>query len=75
MSLKTLTQLSHFTTMLFGISFGMSISLLYQHCVTIFIFELSPVILLVVFFSICLRVLTIFIWKKNNFKIEIFEAY
>ena len=41
MSLKGLTQLSHFITMMFGIALGMTLCLLYQHMVKIIIFDLS----------------------------------
>ncbi len=37
MSLKGLTQLSHFSTMMFGIALGMTLCLLYQHMVKIII--------------------------------------
>ena len=73
MNLKVLTQLSHFVTLLFGIAFGMSLCLLYQHLVTIFIFDLSPIILLIVLVSICLRVYTHFLWKAGNYDIRIFD--
>ena len=73
MNLKVLTQLSHFVTLLFGIAFGMSLCLLYQHLVTIFIFDLSPIIILIVLVSICLRVYTHCLWKAGNYDIRIFD--
>ena len=73
MNLKVLTQLSHFVTLLFGIAFGMSLCLLYQHLVTIFIFDLSPIILLIVLISICLRVYTHYLWKTGNYDIHFFD--
>ena len=73
MNLKVLTQLSHFVTLLFGIAFGMSLCLLYQHLVTIFIFDLSPIILLIVLVSICLRVYTHYLWKAGNYDFRIFD--
>ncbi len=73
MNLKVLTQLSHFVTLRFGIAFGMSLCLLYQHLVTIFIFDLSPIILLIVLVSICLRVYTHYLWKAGNYDIRIFD--
>ena len=41
MSLKGLTQLSHFITMMFGIALGMTLCLLYQHMVKIIIFDFN----------------------------------
>ena len=73
MTLKVLTQLSHFVTLLFGIALGMSLCLLYQHYITLFIFDLSPIILLIVFISICLRAYTHYLWKIGNYNIQIFE--
>ena len=73
MSLKGLTQLSHFITMMFGIALGMTLCLLYQHMVQIIIFDLSPIILLIVFFSGCLRIYTLFLWKKGNYEYKMFN--
>ena len=73
MSLKRLTQLSHFITMMFGIALGMTLCLLYQHMVKIIIIELSSIILLIVFFSICLRVYTLHLWKKGNYNHKLFN--
>ena len=73
MSLKELTQLSHFITMMFGIALGMTLCLLYQHMVKIIIFDLSSIILLIVFFSICLRVYTLYLWKKGNYNHKLFN--
>ena len=67
MSLKVLTQLSHFITMMFGIALGMTLCILYQHMVQIIIFDLSPIILLIIFISGCLRVYTLFLWKEGNY--------
>ena len=74
MSLMGLTQLSHFITMMFGIALGMTLCLLYQHMVKIIIIELSSIILLIVFFSICLRVYTLYLWKKGNYNHKLFNA-
>ena len=71
MSLKELTQLSHFITMMFGIALGMTLCLLYQHMVKIIIIDLYSIILLIVFFSICLRVYTLYLWKKGNFNLKL----
>ena len=73
MSLKGLTQLSHFITMMFGIALGMTLCLLYQHMVKIIIIDLSSIILLIVFFSICLRVYTLYLWKKGNYNHQLFN--
>ncbi len=67
MTLKLLTQLSHFITMLFGIAFGMTMCLLYQYKVRIFIDDLYPIIILIIFIGGCLRVYTLILWKKNNY--------
>ena len=73
MSLKGFTQLSHFITMMFGIALGMTLCLLYQHMVKIIIFDLSSIILLIVFFSICLRVYTLYLWEKGNYNHKLFN--
>ena len=70
MSLKRLAQLSHFITMMFGVALGMTFSLLYQHMVKIIITDLSLIILFIVFFSIILRVYTLFIWRKENYNLK-----
>ena len=49
MSLKLLTQLSHFITMIFGIALGMSLCMLYQYQVNLFISDLSPLIIGITF--------------------------
>ena len=72
MTLKVLAQLSHFITMLFGIALGMTICLLYQYTTKIFIFDLTPIILLIVLISSILRVYTMFLWKKNKYDAKIF---
>jgi hypothetical protein len=73
MNLKALTQLSHFVTLLFGIALGMSLCLFYQHYITIFIFDLSPIILLIVFISLCLRGYTHYIWRIGKYDIQLFD--
>lgn len=73
MSLKLLAQLSHFITMMFGIALGMTLCLLYQYTTKIFIFDLSPIILLIVLFSSSLRMYTLFIWKKNDYDAKVFN--
>ena len=73
MSLKLLAQLSHFITMMFGIALGMTISLLYEYTTAIFIFDLSPIILLIIICSGGLRMYTIYLWKKNNYDDRIFN--
>ena len=72
MSFQFLAQLSHFITMLFGIALGMTICLLYQYTTKIFIFDLTPVILLIVLISSILRAYTMFLWKKNKYDAKIF---
>ena len=71
MSLKRLAQLSHFITMMFGVSLGMTLSILYQHMVKIIITDLSLIILFIVFFGIILRAYTLFIWRKENYNLKL----
>ena len=73
MSLKFLAQLSHFITMMFGVALGMSICILYQFKVGIFIDELSPVVVLIIIISGLLRVYTLFIWKSKDLKSKVFD--
>tara|TARA_B100000427_G_scaffold47666_1_gene35658 strand:- start:31 stop:261 length:231 start_codon:yes stop_codon:yes gene_type:complete len=73
MSLKSLAQLSHFITMMFGIALGMAICILYQFKVGIFIDSLSPVIVLIIIASGLLRAYTLFIWKSKDFKSKNFD--
>lgn len=73
MSLKLLTQLSHFITMMFGMALGMTFCLLYQYMFKIFIFDLAPIILVIVFISGILRMFTIYVWKKNKFEFKVFN--
>ena len=73
MTFKVLAQLSHFITMLFGIALGMTICLLYQYTTKIFIFDLTPTILLIVIISSILRLYTMFLWKKNKYDAKIFS--
>ena len=58
---------------MFGIALGMTLCILYQHMVQINIFDLSPIILLIVFFSGCLRIYTLFLWKKGNYDLKMFN--
>lgn len=71
MSLKLLTQLSHFITMIFGTALGMSLCMLYQLKVQIFIMDLIPLIISMVIISILLRIYTLIIWKKYNYESKI----
>ena len=73
MTFKFLTQLSHFITMLFGIALGMTICLLYQYTTKIFIFDLTPIILLIVFINNILRAYTMVLWKRNNYDAKVFD--
>ena len=73
MTFKFLAQLSHFITMLFGIAFGMTICLLYQYTTKIFIFDLTPVIILIVLISSILRAFTMVLWKRNNYDAKVFD--
>ena len=73
MTLKILTQLSHFITMLFGIALGMTLTILYQYVnqgVDLIIMNLYSPIIIITFIGVVLRIITIFIWKKKGYKID-----
>ena len=65
--MRFLIFLSHFVTLMFGVALGMSLCLLYQYMVKIFIFDLSATILLIVFVSTLLRVYTVIVWNKKKY--------
>ncbi len=73
MSLKLLTQLSHFITMLFGIALGMAFCILYQYRIDLFILDLTPIILFITLIGIILRIYTHRIWNKNNYYSKVFN--
>jgi len=73
MSLKLLSQLSHFITMMFGVALGMTLCLLYQFKVKIFIDDLLPYIIIIVLVSGFMRLYTLLLWKKNNYTSKIFN--
>ena len=70
MSLKLLTQLSHFITMIFGIALGMSLCMLYQYQVNLFISDLSPLIVGITFLGIVLRIYTHIICNNKKYKFD-----
>jgi len=72
MSLKILIQLSHFVSLMFGIALGVTLCILYQFKIGIFIEDLTSIVLLIVFFSVVLRIYTLYLMKKNNLKSIIF---
>jgi|TARA_B100001750_G_scaffold120402_1_gene95489 uncharacterized membrane protein YedE/YeeE len=74
MTLKILTQLSHFITMLFGIALGMTLTILYQYVnqgVDLIIMDLYLPIIIITFIGVVLRIITIFIWKNKDYKIDL----
>ena len=75
MSLKILIQLSHFVTLMFGIALGVTLCILYQFKIGIFIEDLTSVVLLLVFFSVLLRAYTLYLMKKNNLNSIFFEKH
>ena len=75
MSLKSLTQLSHFITMMFGVALGISLCILYQFRIGIFIEDLTIFVILIVFLSVGLRVYTLYLWIKNNLNLKIFDKH
>ena len=70
-SFKRFAQLSHFITMMFGIALGITICMLYQHFFAIFIVGLTPIVILLIAISVCLRVYTILVWRKKNYQIHL----
>jgi len=75
MSLKSLAQLSHFITMMFGIALGIALSILYQFRIGIFIEDLTLLVIVLVFLSGGLRVYTLFLWNKYNLNSKIFRKH
>mgnify|MGYP004329554007 CR=1 FL=1 len=75
MSLKILIQLSHFVTLMFGIALGVTLCILYQFKIGIFIEDLTSVVLLLVFLSAVLRAYTLYLMKKNNLRLIFFEKH
>ena len=74
MTLKIVTQLSHFITMLFGIALGMTLTILYQYVnqgVYLIIMDLYLPIIIITFIGVVLRIITIFIWKNKDYKIDL----
>ena len=71
MNLKTLTQLSHFVTLLFGTSFGMTMAIFIEYSVNNAIITMSILtysIILIMLLAIVLRIVSIYLWKKNKHK-------
>ena len=77
MNLKMLTQLSHFITLLFGISFGMTIAIYVEYLVNnaiVAISILTWLIILIMILAIALRIVSIYLWKKNKHR-KLLEQY
>jgi len=77
MNLKTLTQLSHFVTLLFGTSFGMTMAIVIEYSVNNAIITMSILtysIILIMLLAIVLRIVSIYLWKKNKHK-KLLEQY
>ena len=70
-SFKRFAQLSHFITMMFGIALGITICMLYQHFFAIFIVGLTPIVIVIIAISVCLRLYTILVWRKKNYHIHL----
>ena len=75
MSLKLLAQLSHFITMMFGIALGITLCILYQYRIGIFIEDLALFVIFLIFLSGGLRIYTLFLWSKYNLDSKIFNKY
>ena len=77
MNLKMLTQLSHFITLLFGMSFGMTIAIYVEYLVNnaiVAISILTWLIILIMILAIALRIVSIYFWKKNKHR-KLLEQY
>ena len=77
MNLKMLAQLSHFITLLFGISFGMTIAIYVEYLVNDAIIAISILtwsIILIMILAIALRIVSIYFWKKNKHR-KLLEQY
>ena len=77
MNLKTLTQLSHFVTLLFGTSFGMTMAIFIEYSINNAIITMSILtysIILIMLLAIVLRIVSICLWKKNKHK-KLLEQY
>ena len=74
MSLKSLAILSHSITMLFGITLGMTLCIMYQHYIGLFLYQLLPYIVFIILISITLRVYFLIAWKEIGFN-SILENY
>ncbi len=77
MNLKTLTQLSHFVTLLFGTSFGMTMAIFIEYSINNAIITMSILtysIILIMLLAIVLRIVSIYLWKKNKHK-KLLEQY
>ena len=75
MSLKLVSQLSHFITMMFGIALGIALCILYQYRIGIFIEDLTICVIFLIFICGGLRVYTLFLWNKYNLDSKIFNKY
>ncbi len=75
MSLKLLIQLSHLITMIFGVALGISLCILYQYKIGIFIEDLTLYVIFLVFLSGGLRFYTLMLWKKNKLDSKIFDRH
>tara|TARA_B100000900_G_scaffold406940_1_gene418774 strand:+ start:761 stop:997 length:237 start_codon:yes stop_codon:yes gene_type:complete len=75
MSLKIIAQLSHFTTMMFGMALGISLCILYQYRIGIFIEDIAPFVIFLVLLSGGLRVYTLFLFRKYSLDTKIFKKY
>ena len=74
MTLKILTQLSHFITMLFGIALGITLTTLYQYVhqgADLIIMDLYYPILILIIIGVILRIITIYIWRNKDYKIDL----
>jgi|TARA_B110000914_G_scaffold3582_1_gene3126 hypothetical protein len=78
MKFKLLVQLSHGITMLFGVAFGITISLLYQYQIQaqLTLLGLVPLIIIIVLIGCFLRAYTLYFWSREKSIIkEIFNKY
>ena len=67
-SFKLLAILSHAITMLFGIALGMTLCITYQHYIGLFLYQLLPYVIFILFLGIILRAYFLIAWRRMGFK-------
>ena len=57
--------------MVFGVALGIAICIFYQYRIGIFIENLAPVVLVLVFLSGLMRIYTLHLWKKYDLEAKV----